>query len=199
MKKISLSVLIAPIAFAAVPALAVPVVDVVEAPTGFFAPGEAETFDSPYYRNADQDWGWTHGPIAAGFTSASLLISAFDVDFESTSFPPGERDEIFVRNDGVLESLGFLVGENDTYAFTEFTLGADLFDDIAAGLEVFMDIDTGNDGWLVTLGKSVITTDGASPPPPTPGEVPVPAALPLLASGFALMSGLGFARRRRKA
>ena len=65
-------------------------VDVVEYPDGYFAPDTDSTLDSPYYRSADQDWGWTHGAISPGFLEANLQISAYDVDRSS-----GELDEIF--------------------------------------------------------------------------------------------------------
>ncbi|WP_246831265.1 VPLPA-CTERM sorting domain-containing protein [Pseudotabrizicola formosa] len=164
-------------------------VDVVEAPSGFFVPDPSLVYSGTYWRGADQDWSWTHGAIAAGFTTASLLISAFDVDFEF-----GEFDEIFAMDDGVWVSLGLLAGASDVFAFTEFDLASNFFDDIAEGLNVRIDIDTGNSGWLVTLSKSVITTDGAAPPPPDPGVVPLPAA------GWLMLAGLGglAAVRRRK-
>lgn len=70
----SLVVLAALVSFgAASSANAVQITDTVQAPTGFFAPGEAATFDSPYYRGAGEDWGWTHNPINAAFTSARAM------------------------------------------------------------------------------------------------------------------------------
>ena len=79
--------------------------DVVQYPTGYFAPDEAATYDLPFYRGYGEDWGWSHGVIANAFTSATLSISAFDVDYSS-----GEVDEIYVMNDGSWELLGTLVG-----------------------------------------------------------------------------------------
>lgn len=51
-----------------------------------------------------------------------------------------------------------------------------------------------NEGWFVSLGKSVITTDGADPGNPNP-------VVPLPASGILLIGALGgmVAMRRRRA
>lgn len=169
------------------------VVDVVQSPTGYFVPDAASTYDSPYYRWANDDWGWTHNAITEPFTTATLQISAFDVDFDF-----GERDAIYAYDNGTQVFLGYLAGANDIYSYTEFTLGSEFFDDIAGGLQLWMDIDTGFGGWAVTLAKSVITTDGAAPPPPDPGAVvPLPAALPLIGSALAGLFGAGALRRRR--
>lgn len=168
-------------------------VDVVQAPSGFFVPTDAQKYDSPYY-NYVGTWDWVHGAISEMIASAELLIAAFDVDFDGAPGYTGERDEIFAMDDGIWTSLGFLQGGNDIWAFSTFTLGSNFFDDIADGLQISMNIDTTNQGWAVTLAKSVITTNGATPPPPTPGEVPLPAA------GWLLFAGLGglAAMRRRK-
>ncbi len=169
-------------------------VDVVEAPTGFFVPTDVEKYDSPFYNYAGT-WDWVHNAIAGVITTAELLIAAFDVDFDGSPGFTGERDEIFAMDDGIWTSLGFLQGGSDIWAFTTFTLGSNFFDDIASGLQVQMNIDTTSQGWAVTLAKSVITTDGAVPPPPTPGAVPLPAAGWLL---FAGLGGLAALRRRKQ-
>lgn len=159
-------------------------VDVVEAPTGFFVPNAAQTFDAPYYRGNGEGWSWTHGGIAAGFTSAELNISAWDVDEAS-----GEIDEIYAYDNGVRTLLGTLDGADNVFAFTTFNLGANFFDDIVNGLLVEIVIDTNDAGWLVSLARSTITTDGSRPGNPNPGEVPLPAAAWLMLAGVGALVG----------
>jgi len=180
---------------------AAPVVDTIDANSGqagtYFVPFGDSPTSSPYYRGNGDDWGWVHNGIAAGFTSATLNISAWDVDFDGwpPSFPLGERDEIWVKDNGTDVFLGYLGGSDNQYSFTEFVLPSNLFDDITAGLQVFMKIDTENEGWLVSLAKSVLATDGAGPGNPNPTPVPLPAA------GFLLLGalgGLGLMKRRKK-
>jgi hypothetical protein len=171
---------------------AVPATDVVEAPDGFFVPTDAQKYDSPYYRGAGQDWEWQHNAIATPFTTASLSISAFDVDSCC-----GEKDDIYVMDNGVWTFLGTLTGEDDTWDYgNSFNLGANLFDDIVAGLMVQIRIDQNNEGWIVTLGKSVLSLDKGVRPPPTPGGVvPEPATWAMLITGFGFVGTM--ARRRR--
>ena len=166
-------------------------VDVVQAPTGYFVPNDSLKYDGTYWRGASQDWSWTHGSIAAGFTSASLNISAFDVDQ-----PQGEIDNIYALDAATSTwvLLGNLDGGNDIWQFTTFDLGADLFDDVVAGLQVRIDIDTAGAGWYVTLAKSTLTTDGSGPGNPNPG-VPEPATWAMLIAGFGLV---GATMRRRR-
>ena len=94
-------------------------------------------------------------------------------------------------------ALGNLAGMNNMFSFTTFVLGASWFDEIATGLAVRMNIDsTGTGFWLVSLAKSVITTEGDDPGNPNPGVIP------LLAAGWMLIAGLGglaAVRRRKKA
>lgn len=188
---------------------AAPVTDVKEfannTATEYFLDVDANKYSSPYYRDQNQDWGWKHNSISGTFSSASLLISAFDVDYVSSSFPPGERDRISVWDGGAWFSLGDLAGGDDIWAFTTFDLtpylGTWATTQINAGLQVAMDIDTGNDGWIVTLAKSTLSVDGGSqtcvpqPGVPCTSNVPEPAVLALLGLG-----ALGLvATRRRKA
>lgn len=177
--------------FGASPALAD--VDIVEAPTGFFAPGTGATTDPPYYRWHDEDWGWTHGAIGGPIASASLFISAYDVDFS-------EIDNIYGYDNGVFTLIGSLTQTgSEEFSYTEFGLGANWFDDIAGGLSLWVDIDSTHDEdfWALTLGKSVLTTNGTTPPPPTPGAIPEPSTWLLMILGFGAIGGIMRARKRQ--
>lgn len=167
-------------------------VDVVEFSTGYFVPDEDSTYDSPYYRWYDEDWGWQHSAIGGTFGTAELFISAWDVDQDY-----GEVDNIYAYDNGTAVLLGSLNGLTDAWGYTTFTLGSNFFDDIATGLQVWIDIDSTHnyDNWAVTLAKSVLTLDGGTLPDPEPGPEPVPEPSTLLLLGGGL-AGLAFARKR---
>ena len=67
--------------------------------------------------------------------------------------------------------------------------------DVVAGLKGQIHIDANDAGWVVTLGKSVLSIDGGGFPPPTPG-VPEPATWAMMMLGFV---GLGAVADRKRA
>lgn len=176
-------------AVVAAPARAAVSID--QAPSGFFVPNDALKKTTPYWRGRGQDWSWQHGAIASAITTASLSISAYDVDFEG-----GEVDNIYALDGANWVLLGALTGVNNAWSFgNAFTLGSQFFDDIATGLKVKIDIDANDTGqWRVTLGKSVVTTEGSDLPAPVPG-IPEPSTWAMLMLGFGLV---GVMARRRK-
>jgi PEP-CTERM motif len=167
------------------------ITDTIQAPTGYFVPTDAQKYDDGYWRYQNQDWGWQHNAIAGTITAASLNISAFDVDFDD-----GEIDNIYAYDNGVAVLLGALAGGSDIYSFTTFSLGSNFYDDIASGLQVWVDIDSNNSGWQLTLAKSSLTVNGGTLPPAGPG-VPEPASWAMLIGGFGLAGSA--LRRKRKA
>ena len=172
------------------------VTDTVEFSTGFFVPDESSTYSSPYYRWHDEDWGWTHNAIASSFSSATLNISAWDVDAYS-----GEVDVISAWDEDTSAwmTLGSLQGLDNDWGYTTFVLSSALYDEIAEGLKVWINIDSTHswDTWAVTLSKSVLALDGATLPDPDPGPDPVPEPATMLLFGTGL-AGLAGARARRK-
>lgn len=196
MKKIILLTLAAILPYGAI-AQAAPVTDVIQAPSNYFVPSDAQKYSSPYYRYAYSDWEWTHNAIAGTITSATLNISSYDVDYDSwSSYYSGERDAIYVYDGSNKVFLGNLPGIGDTWSYASFTLGSQFFDDINSGLKVFMDIDSTNQGWAVTLAKSVLSVDGGEIPNPNPGTVPEPSTVALLGLGLAGIAVMG--KRKRK-
>lgn len=192
-KKITLAVAL--IGMLCATANAVEIIDVIDASNGgagtYFVPTDAQKYDAPYYRWAGEDWGWQHNPIADSYTTATLRISSFDVDWAPGY--AGELDIISIIN-GVEVVLGSLGGLNNAWSYTDFDVtpyGAA----IAAGLEVWMKIDENNEGWAVTLAKSVLTLDGAVAPPPQPGAS-VPDAGSTVGLLAVAMVSLGALRRK---
>jgi hypothetical protein len=170
-------------------------IDVIDAsvgqPSTYFVPTDAQKYLTPYYRWEDQDWGWTHNGLdTTGMTSATLYISAFDVDYAGGT-GEDELDLVSIIN-GAPVVLGHLEGESDQWSYAIFDVTA-FAAEIEAGLKVWVDIDSYNtDSWALTLAKSVLTLNGATPPQPEPG-VPDPGSSALLLSLGVL--GLGTIKR----
>jgi hypothetical protein len=163
--------------------------------TTYFVDTDANKYNAPYYRWYNQDWGWTHTGIASAATAltATLNISAFDIDWAS-----GEVDKVYAYDNGVKTLLGTLTGDNDQWSYTTFTLGSNFYDDIVSGLQVYLDIDSTNneDVWAVTVAKSVISIDGGELPDPDPSTTPEPCTLLLM--GIGLGGGVLLRRKMTK-
>jgi hypothetical protein len=157
--------------------------DTITNPTGFFASDPTTYYSAPYYRWNGENWDWTHnGVCSAGVQSATLTIKAFDVDSIS-----GEVDKIYgwdtTSSNYML--LGSLTGVTDAVSNTTFTLPSSLYDEVQSGLKVFIEIDTDNQNFAVTLLSSTLEAQC----------VPLPGTLMLLSSG---LLGLAGWRRFRK-
>ncbi len=168
---------------------AAPISDVIQYPTGNFVPDQGSTYDDPYYRWFDGDWGWQHTAIdPTGAATASLYIAAWDVDASS-----GEVDVIKLWDGTSYVQLGTLAGLDDDWGYTTFDLDLGTWGaQIASGLQVWMDIDSTHDSdfWAVTLSKSVLSLDNGVIPDPDPNPVPEPASLLLLGAGLVGLAGL---------
>lgn len=172
------------------------VIDIVEYPDGYFVDSDANTYNSPYYRWYDEDWEWQHSSIAGTWTSATLSISAFDVDNDGQQ--GAEIDTIYGYLNGSWTLIGELAGASDIWSYTTFDLTSEWNAAIASGLKVRIDIDVLHDydTWAVSLAKSVLNLDGGQLPDPEPGPnpVPEPSTALLLGAGFL---GLAYMRRKR--
>ncbi|WP_100641329.1 PEP-CTERM sorting domain-containing protein [Alteromonas facilis] len=188
---------------ASVAAYAVPITDVQDYTSNtaseYFVDNDANKYDSGIWRGASEDWGWVHNAIAGTFSSIILEISAFDID------SPDEIDNVYAWDGSDWFLLGNLMGTDDTWEFTVFDLTGYAWAEtqVNAGLQLWLDIDVANEGWLVTLAKSTLSVDGGNqqcvPQPGAPctsTNVSEPYTVALL--GLSLF-GLASVRRRKQA
>jgi len=103
------------------------------------------------YRWGDEDFGWTHtleaGVLASWLLGeATLTVRAYDVDWSA------EKDMVYA--DGNL--LGPLRGSSGATTNTEFTVPdlAAMFGD--GLLDIWLDIDSTNGNWAVTIHNSIL-------------------------------------------
>jgi hypothetical protein len=157
----------------------------------WFCPSHSVLYDSPWYRFHKADWGWNHGPCAWAEGTIKIGISAFDID--SGPNVTDQWDQIWVRpiggSDGDWQSIGYLVGEDNQWSYTQFTLTATQAEWLkTTGITVWIDIDSKSqfNRWATTLAKSVVFTDGESLPVPEPTPFVPPSASPV--SGVAPLS-----------
>lgn len=170
------------------------VIDASDAQAGtYFTPDDASKYNAPYYRWWDEDWGWQHNAFGGTYTTATLSISAWDVDNYGN---PGDEFDVISIINGAPIVLGTLSGASDQWSYTSFDVSA-YAAQIALGLKVWIDIDSGHtqDFWAVTLAKSVLTIDTNVLPPPDPGVPDSGATLMLIGlSALALQAVRRFQR-----
>ena len=170
----------------------------------YFVPPATSPTASPYYRNYNGDWGWQHNAISETITTATLSVSAWDVDEAPCGYSGGcevDTIEAYDASAGSWISLGSLAGDDNSWSYTTFDLTSytELYDDISTGLMIQMNIDSTHTSstWLVSLAKSVLNINEGVLPPPNPNVVPVPAAVFMFAP--ALLGLLGLRRKSKLA
>jgi len=183
--------------------LAAPMTDIqdtsTQTATTYFSDTADTSGSNPYYRWWNEDWGWTHNAIAGAFTTISLDIGAYDIDYPSCGIASYcEEDAIEVYNGTSWTNVGLLSGADSTWSFTGFNLAGYSWAQaqVNAGLQVRIDIDSTNTSnsrfWAVLLSKSVLNVDGGTQEcSPVPGVPCTPAGVPEPSSTGLLILGLG--------
>lgn len=137
--------------------------------------------------NFQQDFSWKHNPIIIpnGYSIkyAEVKILAYDVDSDAGPNDPkvifsGRRevDNVYAFDNGAKIFLGPLIGGSSVWEYSTFVLAPNFFDDIQAGLTLFLDSDAlgSNEYWVCQIGTSELKGS----------MVPIPGALWLLGSGL---------------
>ncbi|MBL8447406.1 MAG: PEP-CTERM sorting domain-containing protein [Zoogloeaceae bacterium] len=136
------------------------------------------------YFYSDTTLEWSHAPILTPFQSATLTIDALDVEFDAV---PPEQDRVSAYDTATSSwiELGFLNGP-PSGSSTVFDLLPSLFDDIASGLMVKIDINVGTTAvdYAMTLTRSTLAVTD----PDTPPSIPEPGTLALAGLGLAALA-----------
>ena len=184
-------------------AMSVDIIDASNTPgpnSTFFAPAGMHNF-IPFYRYEGEDWTWSHIGTGMDIVSATLSITAWDVDNPAV-VPAGndpEIDQIGGFKGGAWTDIGLLEGQSNEFSVTSFVLDSSWFSDIQSGLMLGILIDQddtdnydgGNFFYGVSLIQSKLTLEFR-----TPAEIPLPAAAWLF--GTALLGLAGIVRRRKR-
>lgn len=117
---------------------------------------EYDRFD--VYGGKDSDFGWKHtfpdyNLSDLNIVSAQLLISAYDVDAEPEHGENGEYNQISIDHNNL--NPGFLQGTNQTTYETKFDIPLNYITDDGE-MSVFMDVDTREKGWWVSVPQSTV-------------------------------------------
>jgi len=132
----------------------------------FFLPPDVTMDHSPYFRMSLEDWDWTHvvkGMVPAdanGIQSASLTITAWDVDTEE-----GEVDIIYANGVRLGTLQGMAPGQERVWTTTVFNLPPSLLQELwrDGEITIFMDIDHDVVGDRVDIGTSTLAVNYTAP------------------------------------
>ncbi len=113
------------------------------------------------WHGANDDYYWKHyfsGSDCRLATKVKLMIVAYDVD--SGTNPGDEHDKVFI--DG--HYVGDLKGSNNNMSVTEFDINPDWLNDNGR-INVFVNVDANNGGWLVAIYGAALVVDWEWKPP----------------------------------
>lgn len=116
---------------------------------------------------------WQHEPLPGSFSAGAISLHAWDID--STS---GEVDYLYARDSasGTWVFVGQLLGSDDSYSTTSFTLPGVVLDDVSAGRSLKVDVAVGwvnRTTWAAQVLRSTITATPASSVAATASSSPI--------------------------